>query len=288
MDQIWLHLLFLSGLLSLTLCKPQEYILYKQLKTWEDAQNYCRTHHYDLATIQTDEDWTSLKEAAGEQQFYGFAWIGLFNDINSWRWSYNEESLVFESWGLAQPDNYGMGQECVTITFDGNWLDFYCTDLRYFVCYDGSTNATEKMVLSKTQNTWTDAQKYCRRHYTDLASIRSQEDNDQIIKLIYSLGVPVWIGLYRDTWKWSDQTNVTSSTKLTTQTFTKWNENCAGADNYYRVFDDRYCTNMHYFYCNTVKRKRQVIRVQVKAAENVDEAKLKVLVLNKVDFIILI
>ncbi|XP_042615199.1 fucolectin-like [Cyprinus carpio] len=34
--------------------------------------------------------------------------------------------------------------------------------------------------------------------------------------------------------------------------------------------------------------KKQVIRVQVKAAENVDEAELKVLVLNKVDFIILI
>ncbi|XP_016334552.1 C-type lectin BML-1-like, partial [Sinocyclocheilus anshuiensis] len=114
-----------------------------------------------------------------------------------------------------------------------------------------STNGTEKMVLSKTQNTWTDAQKYCRRHYTDLATIRSQEDNDQITKLLNVWMVPVWIGLYRDTWKWSDQTNITSSTKLTTQTFTKWNEDCVGADNYYRVFDDRYCTNMYYFYCNT-------------------------------------
>ncbi len=38
----------------------------------------------------------------------------------------------------------------------------------------------------------------------------------------------------------------------------------------------------------TVKRNRQVIRVQVKAAENVDEAKLKELVLSKVNFVILI
>uniref|UniRef100_A0A672M0F0 C-type lectin domain-containing protein n=1 Tax=Sinocyclocheilus grahami TaxID=75366 RepID=A0A672M0F0_SINGR len=110
------------------------YILYKQLKTWENAQNYCRTHHYDLATVQTDEDWTSLKEAADEQQFYGFAWVGLFNDIKSWRWSYNEESLVFESWGLVQPDNYGYGQECAAI--DGTGHDFCCSDLRCFVCYD--------------------------------------------------------------------------------------------------------------------------------------------------------
>uniref|UniRef100_A0A673KKY6 C-type lectin domain-containing protein n=1 Tax=Sinocyclocheilus rhinocerous TaxID=307959 RepID=A0A673KKY6_9TELE len=113
------------------------YILYKQFKTWENAQNYCRTHHIDLATVQTDEDWTSLKEAADEQQFYGFAWIGLFNDIKSWRWSYNEESLVFESWGLVQPDNYGYGQECAAIYFDGTWHDFYCTDLRHVMCYEG-------------------------------------------------------------------------------------------------------------------------------------------------------
>ncbi|XP_016342392.1 C-type lection lectoxin-Enh3-like [Sinocyclocheilus anshuiensis] len=151
-----------------------------------------------------------------------------------------------------------------------------------------STNTTEKMVLIKTQKTWTEAQEYCRHHYTDLATIRSQEDNDQITKLLNVWMAPVWIGLYRDTWKWSDQTNITSSIQLATQRFTKWNENCAGADNYYHVFDDRHCTNMHYFYCNTVKRKRQVIRVQVKAAENVDEAKLKAFVLNKVDFIILI
>ncbi|XP_059356697.1 uncharacterized protein LOC132095581, partial [Carassius carassius] len=38
----------------------------------------------------------------------------------------------------------------------------------------------------------------------------------------------------------------------------------------------------------TVSRKKQMIRVQVKAAENVDEAELKALVLNKVVFLILI
>uniref|UniRef100_A0A673LXN0 C-type lectin domain-containing protein n=1 Tax=Sinocyclocheilus rhinocerous TaxID=307959 RepID=A0A673LXN0_9TELE len=135
------HCILLAGLLSLTLCKPQEYILYKQIKTWENAQSYCRTHHYDLATVQTDEDWTSLKEAADEQQFSSFAWIGLFNDINGWRWSYNEESLVFKSWGLVQPDNYGAGEECVTIAFDGKWFDFYCTSEIYFVCYDGEKHA---------------------------------------------------------------------------------------------------------------------------------------------------
>ncbi len=105
--------------------------------TWENAQNYCRTHHIDLATVQSNENWTRLQEAADEQRFSGFAWIGLYNDINGWHWSYNEESLVFKSWASGQPDNYGYGQECVGILPNGAWHDLYCTEIRYFVCYNG-------------------------------------------------------------------------------------------------------------------------------------------------------
>ncbi len=105
--------------------------------TWKNAQNYCRTHHIDLATVQSNENWTRLQEAADEQLFSGFTWIGLYNDINGWRWSYNEESLVFQSWVLGQPNNYGLGEECAAIYYNGGWQDFYCTVLYYFVCYDG-------------------------------------------------------------------------------------------------------------------------------------------------------
>ncbi len=109
------------------------------------------------------------------------------------------------------------------------------------------------MVLSKTTKTWIDAQKHCRDHYTDLAIIRSQEDNDQITQLIYNLGAYVWIGLYRDTWKWSDQANVTSSTQLATQTFSLWNQNCVGANVNYRTLDDWVCASDYNFFCNTGK-----------------------------------
>lgn len=40
--------------------------------------------------------------------------------------------------------------------------------------------------------------------------------------------------------------------------------------------------------CPAVKKKQQVIRVQVKASENADDATLSALVLRKVDFITLI
>lgn len=50
---------------------------------------------------------------------------------------------------------------------------------------------------------WTDAQSYCRQHYTDLASVRSLQENEQI-RLTKPAGLIVWTGLYRDTWRWSN------------------------------------------------------------------------------------
>ncbi|KAI2663119.1 Mannose-binding protein A [Labeo rohita] len=249
--------------------------------TWEKAQTYCRKHHYDLATVQSNENWTRLQEAADENLFTGFAWIGLYNDVNSWRWSYDEESLLFQSWAWREPNNYGYGEECAGMFSNGAWFDLYCHNSFYFVCYNESSNATQKMVLINTRKTWHDAQTFCRDHHTDLATIRSQDDNDQIISLIYDLVLPVWIGLYRETWKWSNRASVTNSTQLAIQTFTRWQADCVGADIYHQTIGDRFCTKDYYFYCNTVKRKRQVIRVQVKSGPNGNEAKLKALVLNE-------
>ncbi|XP_046723714.1 secretory phospholipase A2 receptor-like [Silurus meridionalis] len=50
--------------------------------------------------------------------------------------------------------------------------------------------------------TWTEAQSYCREHYTDLPSVRNQTDNHRIFNL--TGGSAAWIGLYR-TRLWSDK-----------------------------------------------------------------------------------
>ncbi|XDV19478.1 hypothetical protein PO909_024943 [Leuciscus waleckii] len=219
---------------------------------WGKAQNYCRENHIDLATVQSDEDWTTLQEVEHEEDFYTFAWFGLYNDINSWRWSYQDESVVFQYWEPGQPDNAGAGEECVAIYKPGYWYDDSCAVTRYFMCSDERTNATEKLVLVTILKTWLDAQTYCREHYTDLATVRSLEDNNQIVSLINNMHQP-WIGLYRDSWKWSDQANFTSSTQLTAQRLNGGSKNCAGVYYFSNSITGYYCTGLYYFYCSTGK-----------------------------------
>lgn len=84
--------------------------------SWTDAQSYCRGMYSDLATIVTKNDWMRLKKELESKNLTSSAWVGLYNDINSWRWSLNDlKNTVLQKWRNHQPDNEGGNQSCVII-----------------------------------------------------------------------------------------------------------------------------------------------------------------------------
>lgn len=105
--------------------------------TWSDAQNYCKQTYADLAVIQSSEDWLRIKAEADRQHMASPGWIGLYNDLDSWRWSYNDlplSSITQRNWKTSEPSN---GDEsCGAIEYTGDWFDFPCTDFKSFICYD--------------------------------------------------------------------------------------------------------------------------------------------------------
>uniref|UniRef100_A0A8C6PWI5 C-type lectin domain-containing protein n=1 Tax=Nothobranchius furzeri TaxID=105023 RepID=A0A8C6PWI5_NOTFU len=82
----------------------------------------------------------------------------------------------------------------------------------------------------------------------NLASVRNLSENQKVKQLIPS-GQAVWIGLYRDTWKWSDGSN---------SSFTYWRsgepnsgtENCGAANlDVSGGWEDWGCEVKNYFVC---------------------------------------
>ncbi|TRY83334.1 hypothetical protein DNTS_015063 [Danionella cerebrum] len=274
MDQMWLNFLsLLAGLLMMISLSNQspEYFLIKEFLSWDKAQSVCRTKHVDLATVQTNEDWAALKNLSVDQNFYSMAWTGLYQDTVNWFWSLNDEPLQYQNWAPSMPLNLGLKKECAAINTAGFWINHFCGDNRFFLCIDEQPNATQRVVLERTYITWLEAQKYCRTFYTDLMVIRNQTENDLILGIFNDQMYNIWIGLYRGKWNWSSRENLTDATRLHTQKMTGPQENCVLA-NYLGAVDDYTCT---------IRKKRQVVRVQVKASKTTSDATLTALISHK-------
>lgn len=96
--------------------------------------------------------------------------------------------------------------------------------------------------------TWYDARDYCRQHYTDLAMIQDETENSKVASFHPDY---VWIGLYREPWRWSDNTPVK---------FTNWqsldvdvsNKDCA-AETSAHLWITVSCAATLPFFCHTGK-----------------------------------
>ncbi|XP_067100242.1 macrophage mannose receptor 1-like [Osmerus mordax] len=180
---------------------------------WTDAQTHCRKHHVDLATVDSMEDMQGLIDqikSTGQ-----WVWIGLTRNrsVSSWKWSlsgsqfYREGETEYRNWAQPEPIT---GQPCAALVSNetGVWRDYACTNTYSFVCFNNGNDPGKPMyILVLGPRTWRDAQIYCRQSYTDLASIRNQAENIEIQQLVLgeNSSAIVWIGLFKDDWKWSDQ-----------------------------------------------------------------------------------
>uniref|UniRef100_A0A8C7RR99 C-type lectin domain-containing protein n=1 Tax=Oncorhynchus mykiss TaxID=8022 RepID=A0A8C7RR99_ONCMY len=235
---------------------------------WTEAQSYCRAHYTDLATVDDMEDQNRLITSVSVDDLF---WIGLkMGDSMKWHWSladrrfYREGETEFRNWDTGTPQN----GNCVLMSTSGLWNNTSCDDQHHFICYDGKQVTNLTYVLIQENKTWIKAQSYCRQHHTDLVSVRNQTENTEIEKKITLRGLPVWIGLFQDSWRWSDQSD--SSFRnwwpgwfIPDQKFSCTRVSSRRASSFYTKWINTPCENYEPFICYEALQLRQVVRVKM-------------------------
>ncbi|XP_028438474.1 macrophage mannose receptor 1 [Perca flavescens] len=135
-----------------------------------------------------------------------------------------------------------------------------------------TTGSDVTFVSIYTGMTWTEAQSYCRAHHTDLASVRNMTENQKVQAAggYYNL---VWIGLFRDSWKWSDGSTSSFSFWKNGQPDNNGNETCVAADfSQSGAWEDWSCDMERAFICYgpVVPVTKKVLKVKFENKKNLD------------------
>ncbi|MEQ2281219.1 hypothetical protein AMECASPLE_028091, partial [Ameca splendens] len=247
---------FVSGaLVSIAFGQTRQYYFVSTPQTWTNAQSVCRRDYTDLATIENMADVDAVLRTTSN--YSGLAWIGLYDELSdSWKWSLNDSSFygvgqyTFRNWISGSPNNLGGQQYCVRLlsdnTYLGGWDDRQCSDLRRFLCYNGTVGGSPSYFVSSQSLNWTEAQRFCRENYIDLASIRNQAENNDVRTLLG--GIEVWIGLYREK-LWSDNSTSLFQHWVTGQPDNNFAQCVAASFNDMGKWSDEPCTQSLPFIC---------------------------------------
>ncbi|KAA0716147.1 hypothetical protein E1301_Tti015857 [Triplophysa tibetana] len=178
-----LTVLLIIQLYGLASCVIKQHYFINEMKTWDEAQQYCRTNYHDLSTfINEIEKQQFLKEVVSQTSN---AWVGLYKRSGTWTWT---KVATGPSWSDGEQgyDN------CAFLSKASKRLQYdECSNTQSFFCM-----IVSEIVLVDQSESWEGALDYCRHHHDDLASLSSNRSMiDALSKITGAQTQYVWIGL---------------------------------------------------------------------------------------------
>ncbi len=120
----------IPGYLFMGSLNGSKYYCSREPATWNDAQAHAESYGGYLAVINTQAENDLLSSFLVTQS----AFIGLSDqDVEgNFTWV-NGDPVTFSKWYPGQPNDYGIGQDCVELLPTGQWNDQYCHKAQEYI-----------------------------------------------------------------------------------------------------------------------------------------------------------
>ncbi|KAK7883876.1 hypothetical protein WMY93_026999 [Mugilogobius chulae] len=231
---------------------------------------------------------------------YYHAWIGLAdytlswkngmsNDLNSWRWSATGNTSpggYNGPWETGEPNFDNGNSTCVMMRY-GKWSDTDCSHSYYFVCFRGSLQpGLKEFIFVELARPWSEAVTYCRENYVDLAVIEDASESTTVSNMIGTSWV--WIGLYRQPFRWSDNrissfTNWEFGQPDNNQTTEACVRESSAAEHWW---SDAACVSSHRVICERAIKRTTLVKFVLRSAADLSNPVTNAQIPNKVTFVV--
>ncbi|XP_014834764.1 PREDICTED: secretory phospholipase A2 receptor-like [Poecilia mexicana] len=189
-----LFLVLCSGILqfSLVAYRLRYFNDPKESLNWTDAKQYCVEEGGSLLSLYDEEEERMILNYTNHDLMF---WLGLKKKDNDTLFWSNGEIVNFTKSTVNISD---LDQLCEAFE-NGSWKGVNCSEEKAFMCKNG-----ENFVLvDDVERNWCQAMQHCRTHFSDLASIMDEQQNEDLRQK--SRGKNVWIGFQHDNYEWADK-----------------------------------------------------------------------------------
>ncbi|XP_051266208.1 macrophage mannose receptor 1 [Dicentrarchus labrax] len=240
--------------------------------TWSQADASCKQQAASLVSIIDPNEQAYISALLGTGRLK--LWIGLVLDPeHGWQWS-DAKPFRYLRWNTGNPLP-NPGHNCAFLDSAGEhtWQSSSCVKKLGYICYKGGAPPTPPQIeqgfcsspwipynghcfhLHRTTQTWSNAQRECRKEGGDLVTVRNVEDQSFMVsQLGYASNDELWIGLNdirtEGLFDWSDHSIVS---------FTSWEygnpavstdaDDCVLIRGENGNWADRSCDENHGFIC---------------------------------------
>uniref|UniRef100_A0A3B4FPU9 C-type lectin domain-containing protein n=1 Tax=Pundamilia nyererei TaxID=303518 RepID=A0A3B4FPU9_9CICH len=114
-------------------------VVVEEEKTWEEALEYCREHHDDLASVASETEMLLIQKELNKYHTTKHVWIGLRFLSKDWIWVDGQE-MDYEAWDEGgKPLCPQAKMKCAALQKTGgrlsSWRAHDCEKRLSFICY---------------------------------------------------------------------------------------------------------------------------------------------------------